>query len=163
NQVTGPWPEGPIVGAVVPIQHFPNGWWQQQLILTNTTERRLDIDEVSWVVGVSDVPAVAPPPGLSVHDPLVIHSLLPPKGSLAVPMPTTPYFYTQFFVSFTVVPGDPTTLTEVRAFVEDVNINVLFLNLVNFGNHGLKALSIQARLQGVEGTHPVSVSEDSPT
>ena len=67
------------------------------------------------------------------------------------------------FAVYTLAAGDPAALEEIRSFVEDVRINAIFLDLVNYANHNLKKLDVLARIQGVDGTYPIAVSEAEPT
>ncbi len=59
-------------------------------------------------------------------------------------------------------PAGPAELEEIRSFVEDIHTNVVFINLMNFSNHGLTAVDLEARLKGVPGTRPVPMSGDPP-
>ncbi|MFD2501093.1 hypothetical protein ACFSTI_22385 [Rhizorhabdus histidinilytica] len=54
------------------------------------------------------------------------------------------------------------TLTEIRSFVEDVHTNVAFVNLVNYANHGLAALSAEVRIRDVEGSQRLALEETQP-
>lgn len=54
------------------------------------------------------------------------------------------------------------TLTEIRSFVEDVHTNVAFVNLVNYANHGLAALSAEVRIRDVEGSQGLALEETQP-
>ena len=52
--------------------------------------------------------------------------------------------------------GNP-TLEEVRAMIEEIECNVVFIDVVNYENHGLTRLDIDARLQGVPGVYRVGM------
>jgi hypothetical protein len=56
--------------------------------------------------------------------------------------------------------GVPATVEEVRSFIEDIDTNVVFLNLISFENHGLARLEIVARLQGVPGEDKVQLTDE---
>ncbi|MEZ4860232.1 MAG: hypothetical protein R3C14_02950 [Caldilineaceae bacterium] len=75
---------------------------------------------------------------------------------------TLPGEATEAYPAYTMAPGDPATLTEVRSFVEDIHTNVVFLNLINYANHGLKQLAIVAQIEGVAGSYPAPISEAQP-
>jgi hypothetical protein len=53
---------------------------------------------------------------------------------------------------YRLVPGPPATLTEERSFVEDIETNVVFVNLIDLQGRGLEAVEIEGRLLGVPGS-----------
>jgi len=63
------------------------------------------------------------------------------------------------FPVYNLKPGDVARLTEIRSFIEDIHCNVIFVNLVNYANHGLQTLGIEARIKDVQETYPVSIEE----
>lgn len=48
---------------------------------------------------------------------------------------------------------------EVRAMIEEIQCNVVFVDLVNYENHGLTRVDIDARLQGVPGVSRVPMDQ----
>ncbi len=64
-------------------------------------------------------------------------------------------------VSFSVPDADPTTLEEVRIYIEDIHVNVKFINLVNFSSHDLRSVLVSAQIQGVPSLQHVSLAENS--
>ena len=59
--------------------------------------------------------------------------------------------------------GSQAVLDEIATYVEDIRKNFIFLDLINYPNHGLKKLEIHARLKGVERIHKVTMNGDPPT
>lgn len=55
--------------------------------------------------------------------------------------------------------GSAATLTEIRSFVEDIFTEIAFINLINYANHGLSAITLQARIKDVDGVYDVATSE----
>jgi hypothetical protein len=52
--------------------------------------------------------------------------------------------------------GNP-TFEEVRAMIEDIECNVVFLDVVNYENHGLTRIDVDARLKDVPGVFRVGM------
>ncbi len=50
----------------------------------------------------------------------------------------------------TVEPG-PASLEEIRSYIEDLHTNLVFLNTINFANHGLAVIELTVRVEGVVG------------
>jgi hypothetical protein len=63
----------------------------------------------------------------------------------------------------TIPPGDAATLDEIRSFVEDIQTNVLFINIINYANHGLRRLDVRARLKEVAGSERAVTMNDEQT
>jgi hypothetical protein len=56
----------------------------------------------------------------------------------------------------------PAALDELRTFVEDIDTNVVFLDLVDHAAHGLQRIDIRARMVGVAGEQDVEMSGSPP-
>lgn len=63
-------------------------------------------------------------------------------------------------VSFSIPDADPATLEEVRNYIEDIHVNVKFINLVNFSSHDLRSILVSAQIQGVPSLQHVSLAEN---
>ena len=63
------------------------------------------------------------------------------------------------YVSYAFPPGNTTTIQEVRSFVENIHRNFVFINLINFENHQLSQLDIQAKIPGVTGTYTAQITD----
>jgi len=61
---------------------------------------------------------------------------------------------------YTIAAGAPATLGEIRIFEEDVQTNVIFVNQVNYANHGLERLDLEARIEGLNTIQPVRWRSD---
>lgn len=135
--VTGPWPQGPISVA-----QAPGG-----VELQNRCERAMTVSELRLYAGPADR-------GTSV--PVGVE--LAPKDRTVVALSAA---------AAEVVPvaapsgQGAATLEEVRTFVEDIETNVIFIDLVNLANHSLKDFTVKARLKGVAGTQPVALASPS--
>jgi hypothetical protein len=55
-----------------------------------------------------------------------------------------------------------TELTEIRDFMEDITVNAVFINLIDFGAHGLAALRIVCKVKGLEGDRNLELTDVSP-
>lgn len=143
NRIIGPLPDGPVQ---VTLQR-PNA------TLTNRIERAVDVSDVAIEAG--DTSGGQAPRIETVR----VDQRVEPGAAIQIPVPADTLRATP--VS-TMAPGDAATLTEIRSFVEDVHTNVAFVNLINYANHGLSALSLQARLRGVDGTQTLTLDPDAP-
>jgi hypothetical protein len=137
NDITGPWDTGPLAIAVA------NG----SASVTNSIERK---------VAVSQLLAT---PGPGAGQVVGVDRTLGPGESASLPVPAGT---AHVDAVYTIQSGDPATLQEIRSFVEDIHSNVEFINLINYANHGIKQLSIKARIKGVDGEYPLSISEEQP-
>ncbi len=136
NHVVGPHPGGPVevtMGA-------------GHVTLNNRIERAVDVSDLI-AEGAKGIATVRVEQRLNASASLVVP--LPADATLATPV-------------ITMAPGDAASLTEIRSFVEDIHTNVAFVNLINYANHNLAALSLQARLRGVEGTQTLTLLESAP-
>jgi hypothetical protein len=136
NRLTGPWDGGPVALAL----DGANG------VLTNRIERPVDVSDLAVVDAggaVSTLPAE--------------RQLKPGEAmTLALPAGSKPGW-----AVYAVPPGDAATLEEIRSFVEDVQTNVLFINIINYANHGLQRLDLLARLKEVPGSErPVTMNAE---
>lgn len=137
NHIVGPNPDGPVVVALQ----------AQQATLTNRIERTVDVSDLVVELSDGDVKTVR------------MDQRLEPGAAFESPLPADVVRATPVI---TLAPGDAATLTEIRSFVEDVHTNIAFINLVNYANHGLAKLSLQARLRGVPGTQTLALDENAP-
>lgn len=63
---------------------------------------------------------------------------------------------------YAIQPGNTTAPEEIRRFAEDIKTNVIFASQINFANHELQRLDVQAQIEGLAGTHSVPLSGDPP-
>jgi hypothetical protein len=75
---------------------------------------------------------------------------------------TTPAGVTEAYAVCT-VGGSAAGIEEVRSFIEDVQTNIVFINLINFGNHDLAQVAIEAKMKDVPGSREVQMSGDPPS
>jgi len=68
--------------------------------------------------------------------------------------------YAEAYAVCSVPAGTPATLDEIRTFVENIHANVVFVDLVNYANHDLIGLEVEAQLKDVPGTHSVIMAGD---
>ena len=137
NRIVGPLPDGPIeVELAAP-----------RCKLTNRIERAVDVSDLVVEAADGRVETVRIDQRLAADANL--EAVVPADTAHATPV-------------FTMAPGDAASLTEIRSFVEDVHTNVAFVNLVNYANHDLASLSLEARLRGVSGTQALALNENEP-
>jgi hypothetical protein len=137
NRIVGPAPDGPIT-CTLDAGHCT---------LTNAIDRAVDVHDllVETASGALDV--------------LPIDRRFAPAASEAFAVAADA---AAAYVEATPASGDAATLTEIRSFIEDVHTNVAFLNLINYENHALAALSLEARLRGVAGTQTLALDANVP-
>jgi hypothetical protein len=63
-------------------------------------------------------------------------------------------------VSFLIPDADPATLEEVRNYIEDIHVNVKFINLVNFSSHDLRSILVSAQIKEVPSLQHISLAEN---
>ncbi|MDB5868085.1 MAG: hypothetical protein JWP96_417 [Polaromonas sp.] len=132
GRITGPWLSGPITLARM----------GDTLQLTNRIEGSLAVKDVYLFSGAG-VPARVP-----------VEATLAPGASLDVAAPGA---YTVAQADFSPLGDTSPTFEEVRAMIEEIECNVVFIDVVNYENHGLTRLDIDARLRGVPGVFRVGM------
>ena len=133
GRITGPWLSGPIT-----LQ--PKG--AATLQLTNRVEGSMAVKDVYLFNGPGEPTRVT------------VEAALAPGASLDVAAPGA---YTAAHADFVPMADGSPTFEEVRAMIEEIQCNVVFLDVVNYENHGLTRLDIDARLQGVPGVFRVGM------
>lgn len=136
--ITGPWESGPIS---VTLQSGSGA------LLTNNIGRAIAVNDVVLYQGAGAAQTIA------------VDKTLMAGASLSVPFTSSA---SEAYAAYTILPGSPADLAEVRSFVEEIHTNVIFLNLINYANHNLKKLDIVAQLKNVGGTYPVATSQEQP-
>ncbi|MEZ4870189.1 MAG: hypothetical protein R3C14_53160 [Caldilineaceae bacterium] len=63
----------------------------------------------------------------------------------------------EIYPVYQVQPGTTATIDEVRTFVEDVEINLIFLSVINYANHNLQRLEVAVRLPDVAGAQAKAI------
>jgi hypothetical protein len=124
TQIVGPWGSGPIETQIA----------ADSVTLTNKIERGVNVFDVFTQRG-TDAP-----------NKIAVNTTLAPAASKSVPIQSP---VDKACCSISVAPG-PMKLAELDIFVEDVSTNVIFINQVSLDQHGLKGLSVTARLKGTD-------------
>jgi hypothetical protein len=132
GRITGPWLSGPIT-----LQ--PKG---ATLQLTNRVESSMAVKDVYLFNG----------PGAPTR--VTVEASMASGASLEVAAPGA---YTAAHADFVPLADRSPTFEEVRAMIEEIQCNVVFLDVVNYENHGLTRLDIDARLKGVPGIFRVGM------
>lgn len=132
GRITGPWLQGPV-------SLQPKG---ATLQLTNRIEGSMAVKDVYLFSGSAE-PVRVP-----------VEATLAPGASLDVAAPGA---YTAAHADADPLADGSPTFEEVRAMIEEIQCNVVFLDVVNYENHGLTRLDIDARLQGVPGVFRVGM------
>ncbi|MGB9927609.1 MAG: hypothetical protein ACPK85_04320 [Methanosarcina sp.] len=132
DHIRGPWQNGPLEIVAQ----------NEEVNITNCIESTIDISDLVRYVGDK----------IAEQVPVEV-SLIPGKthkisaGSGLQPVYSYP-------------PGDPVAIKETRSFVEDIYSNLIFINLLNFNNHNLLQLNVEARLQGLDSLYKAQLTED---
>ncbi|WP_157040260.1 hypothetical protein [Polaromonas naphthalenivorans] len=132
RRITGPWLQGPVT-----LQ--PKG---ATLQLTNRIEGSMAVKDVYLFSGSAE-PVRVP-----------VEATLAPGASLDVAASGA---YTAAHADADPLADGNPTFEEVRAMIEDIECNVVFLDVVNYENHGLTRLDIDARLRDVPGVFRVGM------
>jgi hypothetical protein len=109
--------------------------------IVNRVERAADVGDVLVYADASRTASVP------------LERRLAPGESASFPIPTGA---TAVLPRYTLVAG-PTTIDEVRTFVEDIYTNVAFKSTIDLAAAGLAGLTIEARVVGVAGVSSVSL------
>lgn len=137
GHITGPWRTGPLEVVLA----------EGQVQLTNRVSRPVAVSDLALHVPGDEARTVP------------VETTLDPGASIAISLPSAAG---QLYPVYTLPPAAPITVEEIRSFAEDVQTNVVFVNLINFDNHGLERLDLVARLAGMEEAYPVSLTADTP-
>ena len=132
RRITGPWLQGPV-------SLQPKG---ETLQFTNRIEGSVAVKDVYLFSGPAE-PARVP-----------VEATLAPGASLDVAAPGA---YTSAYADADPLADGNPTFEEVRAMIEEIECNVVFLDVVNYENHGLARLDIDARLRDVPGVFRVGM------
>lgn len=138
TQIAGPWDTGPVEIARV----------GDRLRLTNKIERTLDISDLRIYSQARSPETIPVEAGLSAGD--FADAIAPNAADIAV---------ANVYANYRFPAADPATIREVRSFVEEIDRNFVFLNLIEFSNHQLERLEVRARIEAVEGTYTVQITE----
>jgi len=134
DHIRGPWEVGPLA-----VTHNQN-----QLSLTNKIERTVEVSDLVNSVGTArerEIPVeVAIPPG-QTHTVQTNHDLQP---------------------IYSYPPSEPVEIEEIRSFVENIYSNFIFISLVNFTNHNLQRLDVEARVQGMPDRYIAQLTPGMP-
>jgi len=130
GRITGPWMHGPVS-----LQASGD-----RLTLTNRIEASVAVRDVCLFSGPAEPARIA------------VEATLAPGASLNV---VAPAGYAAAHADAVPLDDGNPTFEEVRAMIEDIECNVVFIDVVNYENHGLTRLDIDARLQGVPGVYRV--------
>jgi subtilisin family serine protease len=137
NNITGPWSSGPLEVFMT----------EGQANLLNRTESTLRVSDL--------ILYTASGPGKWVP---VEATLLPGAShTVALPEPAT-----EIYPVYSFPPGGQVRLEEIRSFMEDIHTNVIFVDLINYGDYGLSRLELQARVEGLDHTYGVPMTGNPP-
>jgi hypothetical protein len=104
--------------------------------VTNRVERAADVAEVLAYRGTTRSGAVPLEKRLAAGESASLS--IPAEADTALPR-------------YTLVAG-PTTINEVRTFIEDIYTDVVFVSTIDLAGAGLTGLTVEARIVGVAGT-----------
>ena len=138
SQIVGPWQTGPLE-----ITTDAGG----TVTLRNHIETAVNISELL----LSD--------GEVVESSMPVGRQLAPAATTQVSLDVTP---AEVLPVYSVEPS-PTSLTEIRSYIEDIAINVVLVNRLDFATPGLKQVQIIGSVQGVPGTVSAGFTPDSPS
>ena len=133
GRITGPWLSGPIT-----LQ--PKG---ATLQLTNRIEGSMAVKDVYLFNGPGEPTRVT------------VEASMAPGASLDIAAPGA---YTVAQADAVPLADGSPTFEEVRAMIEEIQCNVVFLDVVNYENHGITRLDIDARLRDVPGVFRVGMN-----
>lgn len=132
GRISGPWLAGPI-------DLQPKG---ATLQLTNRVEGSMAVKDVYLFNGASEPTRVT------------VEATMAPGTVLEV---ATPGAYTVAQADFAPLADGNPTFEEIRAMIEEIECNVVFLDVVNYENHGLTRIDVDARLRDVPGVFRVGM------
>jgi hypothetical protein len=112
-----------------------------QTTLTNKTEGKINVIDLIRVTAGTDAESIP------------VEKTLEPDASCTIPATEG------FLPTYTYAMGDPVAIEETRSFVEDIYGNFIIVNLLNFANHDLLQIEIEAKVQGVETLHKGTLTE----
>ena len=133
TNVIGPWETGPVSVSIE----------GTTATLQNHTERAMNVFDLAVVTGA------APP------RPVPVELSLEP-GATADVLIDGP---AELGWASSRAAGGKLPLRQMNIFVEDVVTNVIFVNLINYGNHQLASLEVKARLKGTPQQHVLDLEE----
>lgn len=110
-------------------------------------------NEIEQPLDVADLDAYGPFGQRTVR----VEAALAPDGEREVELPEGT---TEAYAVYR-RPDGAVTLEEVRSFVEDIETNVVFVNLVDLAGRGLAALDVEAQLVGVATTKHARLDPDA--
>ena len=122
---------GPIGRTPIDVARAADG-----ATVVNRIECDVDVDDL---LAIDDEAA----PGHSAITAVPVERMLAPgeSASIQAEIPATARL-----VLAATPKSSATTLAEIRSFVEDIRTRVAFINLLNFDNHNLAAIAIEARI-----------------
>ncbi len=138
-----------LIGPAItgPVEAIRDG---NNVRLTNRIEGDVDVDDLLLI---DDAAA----PGQSSITTVTVEKTLKPGETVT--------FAVSASAATRVVPvatqrvGQATSLAEIRSFVEDIYCRLAFINLVNYGNHGLSKIALEARLVNLPASYVVPLSD----
>jgi hypothetical protein len=141
TDLAGPSPRGPIDVLVT----------SSATTLINTVERAVNVTALRIDSGsetLREVPVEQTlAPGVAIT--------LPPTAASA---DSTPPDASSCWPVYSVPPAPPATLQEVRTFVEDIHMNVVFMDLVDHATHGHARLDVRAELMAASTVQEVTMT-----
>lgn len=132
GNVVGPPDTGPVTAELA----------GSTITLTNHTQQAMNVTDVATMNGSGTV--------------TIAHADTPLAPGATFSLPAVP---TATGAVASATAAEHPTLDELDVFVEDVTMTVTFINQVNFANHGLTALAVQAHLSGSGNGQEASLPE----
>lgn len=139
SALAGPEPTGPITLAGT-----------AQVTLANRTERRVD------------VAALLVDQGGTTCTQIDVDTTLAPGASVTVDarpaLGASDLDLARCWPAYTVPPAPPAELSEIRSFVEDITMNVVFVDLIDHPTHQVAHLDLRAQLVDASAVQPVALA-----
>jgi hypothetical protein len=137
TKIEGPWSVGPVEAA-------RSGG---SVTLTNRVEQAIDLSELVLYGGSRQGSVVPVERRLGPGETFVV-AQVPPADEI---------------VARCAAAGGPSSLEEVRTFIEDIFTNVVFMTSIDFTAQGITDIAVEARVVGVEGTVVAHLSAAATT
>jgi hypothetical protein len=141
NEIVGPFREGPL-----------------SVVREDSTVRLKN--EIERIINITDLAVFE---ALNRVNTLPVDIQLAPDASHTVTLPTAINAQAGLLPVYALAPGDAATLAEIRSFIEDIRINVIFINLIDLDARGLSALRLEAQIQNIATLYPLELTSEIPT
>jgi hypothetical protein len=137
TDIEGPWDTGPLEVELE----------SEQITLTNRIEQAIAVSDL--LIYRDEI----------AEEKLPVEAHVEPSSSLTLQISTG---VTEAYAFYEIATGEASTIEEIRSFIEDIHTNVVFVDLINYQNHNLAKLEMQARLKNVPGVRDVEMQGTPP-